>query len=89
MNTLSKVLSWACAVLALLCIYLGWELYKPTKIVSVVPTPSEEGVWAIDNKGNLYRGRFSDFANDPVRLPSWVWFKMDVKDYRESAGQTK
>jgi hypothetical protein len=80
MNTLSKVLSGACAVLASLCIYLGWELSKPIKIVSVVPTPSEEGVWAIDNKGNLYRGRYEKFARDPVRLPCWLWAKMDIKD---------
>jgi len=89
MNTLSKVLAVVCAVLASLCFYLGWEVFKPTKIVSVVTTPEEEGVWVIDNKGNLYRGRFEKFAQSPTRLPAWIWFKQDVKDFSETLGQTK
>lgn len=84
MNPLSKVLVIVCAVLASLCLYLGWEVFKPTKIVSVVPIPTEEGVWVIDSKGNLYRGRFEKFTESATRLPAWIWFKQDVKDFRET-----
>ena len=89
MNTLSKVLAVVCSVLASLCLYLGWEVFKPTKIVQVIPIQGEREAWAIDNRGNLYLGRYESFSTSATRVPAWLWQKMDVKDYHESIGLTK